>query len=392
VAVRGWRLLRRVGGALGTLLIVLVLVVLATTQGLRTFGGTPSPERWAREQKSPHFKDGKFVNVEETNLMSFGKSGPVTWEYLFGKEMRAPSCELLTVHDAPKVWGAAPESGLRITWFGHSSTLIEIDGAVIATDPMFSERASPSSIAGPKRFHEPPVSLDQLPKLDAVVVSHEHYDHLDMASIERLARRGVQFFVPLGIGAHLDAWGIPAAQIHELDWWEEGMLPGGVRLVSTPARHFNGRGLPWRPGSSWTSWSMVGPSHRVFFSGDTGQTEAFHEIAEKVGPFDVAMLEIGQFHESWGTIHLGPMGALEAASRLKAKRLFPIHWSTFVLGLHAWNEPPETLTVEAEKRGQQVVTPRLGEPVEPMLDAKSEAWWRAYPPIAAQCPEGSKPR
>ncbi len=207
-------------------------------------------------------------------------------------------------------------------------------------------------------MHRPPLALADLPPIDAVLISHEHYDHLDMGTIEALGARGVTFHVPLGVGAHLAAWGIPAAQIVEHDWWQEATIAGGVRIVSTPARHFNGRGIPWRVGALWTSWSIVGPRHRLFFSGDTGLTEGFSEVARREGPFDVAMLEIGQYHESWGTIHLGPVGALEAFARLGAKTLIPIHWGTFVLAYHAWSEPAETLLDEAEKRGVTVLTPR----------------------------------
>jgi L-ascorbate metabolism protein UlaG (beta-lactamase superfamily) len=211
-----------------------------------------------------------------------------------------------------------------------------------------------------------------------------------MASVEALAPRGVTFHVPLGIGAHLERWGVPAAQIVEHDWWQDAALPGGsgVRLVSTPARHFNGRGVPWRTGALWTSWSIVGPRHRLFFSGDTGPTESMREIARREGPFDVALIEIGQYHPAWGTIHLGPKGALEALARLGAKTMIPIHWSTFVLAYHAWSEPAETLVEEAAKQGAEVLTPELGEPVEPVGEAptRTRAWWRVLPPTAAACP------
>jgi L-ascorbate metabolism protein UlaG (beta-lactamase superfamily) len=256
---------------------------------------------------------------------------------------------------------------------------------VIVTDPNWSERASPSTIVGPRRFHPPPLAIADLPKVDAVVISHEHFDHLDMASVRALAARGAVFHVPLGIGAHLDTFGVPAAQIVEHDWWEPATI-GDLEIVSTPARHFNGRGVPWRTGALWTSWSLVGPAHRVFFSGDTGLTEAFREIAAKKGPFDVALLEIGQYHPDWGDIHLGPKGALDALTLLGAKHLLPIHWGTFSLAYHAWSEPAETLVVEGEKRGAPLVVPRLGEPVEPTVAAPVETWWRDQPPLAGRCP------
>jgi L-ascorbate metabolism protein UlaG (beta-lactamase superfamily) len=320
-------------------------------------------------------------------------------QWLFGDEQRSPNCPLPIVTDAPVRLSAAPTSGLRITWLGHSTTLIEIDGATILSDPIWSERASPSRWVGPRRFHPPPIPLADLPHVDAVIISHEHYDHLDMATVRALAPRGLVFHVPLGIGAHLESWGVPRQQIIEHDWWERAPIVDGVEVVSTPARHFNGRGVPWRVGALWTSWSIVGPKHRVFFSGDSGLTEAFREIGRKNGPFDVALLEIGQYHPSWGDIHLGPRGALDAQAMLAAALIFPIHWGTFELGFHAWSEPAETLTIEAARRGVALLTPRAGEAVEPSLIARSgdanelgargsgaTPWWRALPPIAARCP------
>ncbi|HSZ81252.1 MAG TPA: MBL fold metallo-hydrolase [Polyangia bacterium] len=382
------RLARWFGLATGGLVaLALAGVGLAwlSTNHFAAFGGSPDP---ARLRASPEFVSGRFENPEPTSLMAGRKWVWALREWLFGEEMRAPLCPLPVVTDTAARLAAPPASGLRVTWLGHSTTLVEIDGATVLTDPMWGERASPSRWIGPKRFAPPPLALAALPHLDAVVVSHEHYDHLDEMTVRALAARGVPFHVPLGIGAHLAAWGVPAAQIVEHDWWQDATLPGGVRLVSTPSRHFNGRGLPWRTGALWTSWSIVGPRHRVFFSGDTGPTESLREIARREGPFDVALIEIGQYNTAWGDIHLGPEGALDAFARSGAKVLIPIHWGTFVLAYHAWSEPPETLVTLAAKRGAAVLTPRLGEPVEPAATPlpATTAWWRAYPPIADKCP------
>jgi L-ascorbate metabolism protein UlaG (beta-lactamase superfamily) len=377
-----WRLALRLAAALA---LALALATWVSTDSLKAFGGSPTATTLERMRASPRFVADHFENLEATGLMKAS-----TWstarEWFFGPEMRAPSCPLPLAEGAAARLERPPSSGLRITWLGHSTTLIEIDGQTVLTDPMWSDRASPSAWVGPRRFHPPPLPLADLPRVDAVVVSHEHYDHLDMATARALAARGVLFHVPLGIGAHLEAWGVPAAQIVELDWWQRSRLPGGLELVSTPARHFCGRGVPNSIGTLWTSWSLVGPKHRVFFSGDTGLTEAFREIAAREGPFDVALLEIGQHHPSWGDIHLGPLGALDAHAMLGAKRLLPIHWATFELAFHAWSEPAETLAVEAAKRGVALLTPRLGEPIEPSLDPPAPPWWRALPPIASRCP------
>lgn len=376
------RLARRIAAGLALGLIVAGWI---STDGLMAFGGSPSDATVERMRASPRFVSDHFENAEPTGVMK-GGTAAATWAWFTGPEMRAPICPLPLVTDTAARIAAPPPSGLRVTWLGHSTTLIEIDGNTVLTDPMWSQRASPSTWVGPQRFHPPPLPFVDLPHVDAVVISHEHYDHLDMATIRALAARGPTFHVALGVGAHLEAWGVPAAQIVEQDWWEAATLPGGLSVISTPARHFSGRGVPMRVGASWTSWSLVGPKHRVFFSGDTGLTEAFREIAARNGPFDLALLEIGQYDPSWGDIHLGPVGALDAHAMLGAKRLFPIHWATFQLGMHAWSEPAETLTALAGKRGVSLVTPQLGEPVEPTLGAASTPWWRAFPPIAAQCP------
>jgi L-ascorbate metabolism protein UlaG (beta-lactamase superfamily) len=369
---------------LAVLGFVVVLFAWLSTGHFSAFGGTPEIERL---RGSPQFVGDRFQNPEPTSLMAPHLYWNAMKHWLFGGEMRAPICPLPVIPDTAARLATPAASGLRVTWLGHSTTLIEIDGATILTDPIWSERASPSRWVGPKRFHAPPLALEALSRVDAVVVSHEHYDHLDEMTVRALAARGVPFHVPLGIGAHLAAWGVPAAQIVEHDWWQDATLPGGVRVVSTPARHFNGR-LPWRAGALWTSWSIVGPRHRIFFSGDTGPTESLREVARLYGPFDVALIEIGQWNAAWGDIHLGPAGALEAFARSGAKVLIPIHWGTFVLAYHAWSEPAETLVTEAAKRGATVLTPRLGEPLEPAATTLpvTTAWWRAYPPLAAKCP------
>jgi L-ascorbate metabolism protein UlaG (beta-lactamase superfamily) len=393
--VSPWRVAVRLIGLVVPLVFVGAWV---STDYFQSLGASPGPSTFARMKGSRAFAVDHFENAEPTGLM---KVGPLTTlrQWLFGTEQRAPNCPLSIVTDGSARLAVPPTSGLRITWLGHSTTLIEIDGANILSDPIWSDRASPSRWVGPRRFHPPPIALADLPRIDAVIVSHEHYDHLDMATVRALAPRGIPFHVPLGIGAHLESWGVPPSQIKEHDWWERAPVAAGVEIVSTPARHFNGRGVPWRTGSLWTSWSIVGPKHRVFFSGDTGLTEAFREIARKNGPFDVALLEIGQYHPSWGDIHLGPMGALDAQTMLAAAAVFPIHWGTFELGFHAWSEPVETLTVEAARRGVPLLTPRLGEPVEPARVETGVAaiepaafgklvtpWWHTLPPIASRCP------
>src|SRR4051794_12288030 len=218
----------------GVLVLVVIMAPLLwfSTDHLRAFGGRPDPAQLAKRAVSAHFTGGRFENLEPTNLMPARSYPRAVFGLLFGKQMRTPTCPLPFIADTAARLSSAAPSGLRVTWLGHSTTLIELDGATVLTDPMWSERASPSRWAGPRRFHPPPLALAALPRIDAVLISHEHYDHLDQATVQSLAARGLRFHVPLGIGAHLAAWGVPAEQIQEHDWWEEATLPGGVRIVS----------------------------------------------------------------------------------------------------------------------------------------------------------------
>jgi len=345
----------------------------ASTEWGASLGAMAEGERRRRMERSPRYHKGRFRNVEpaakahivrviRTFLTAHGK----------GTIKRPPAPLPLSTPSLE----TAPSSGLRVTWFGHSTLLFEVDGARLLTDPIWSDRASPSTLIGPLRFHPPAMRLEELGKLDAVLISHDHYDHLDMETVRRLGALGLPFVVPLGVGAHLERWGIAKDKITELDWWEEVTFPSGVRVVATPSRHFSGRRLKDRDATLWTSWSVIGPSHRLFFSGDTGLTRELEEIGERLGPFDLAMFEIGAFNEAWADIHLGPEGAVRAFQLLGAKALLPIHWATFDLGLHAWNEPVEVIHDLAEQAKIPLYTPPIGYSFEPDLEAPHDAWWR----------------
>jgi L-ascorbate metabolism protein UlaG (beta-lactamase superfamily) len=267
---------------------------------------------------------------------------------------------------------------------GHSTVLFEIDGARVLTDPIWSERASPTRRAGPKRFQPVPVPLDALPPLDLILLSHDHYDHLDYPTIQGLAARETPFITPLGVGAHLESWGIAPQRITELDWWERAELPGlNVAITATPAQHFSGRGPGTRNHTLWSSYVLAGERHTVFFGADTGLTLEYQAIGRDFSPFDLVLLEIGAFHPAWGDIHLGPENALTALDYLGGGPLLPIHWGTFDLAVHRWDQPIETLTRLGARKGARLIVPRHGEPVEPSLVEGGEPWWR---PIAALHP------
>lgn len=289
------------------------------------------------------------------------------------------------------VYGTAPASGLRITWFGHSGLLLEIDGVRILIDPIWEPRASPVRWIGPKRFFAPPLQLEDLPELDAVLISHDHYDHLGATTVRRLARLNAtsraRWVTSLGVGRRLRDFGVPAPRIVELDWTQSTEIAGtelssGVRVDAWPARHFSGR-TPWdRFNTLWSSFVFEGPRHRVYFSADSGLWNGFGEVAARYERFDLTMLEIGAFHTLWADIHLGPDGAAEAYRQMggpkQAGLLFPIHWGLFNLALHGWREPMERLTEVAAAEGWPLWLPTPGVPTEVRADVPVNSdWWKA---------------
>jgi L-ascorbate metabolism protein UlaG (beta-lactamase superfamily) len=321
--------------------------------------------------------DGAFRNVHPA-LPDLRANVPIPLlQFFCPKEQRAPRVPLPTVDPRP-TWARPAASGLRATVLGHSSVLLEIDGARVLTDPVWGDRASPTRRAGPRRFQPVPVPLEGLPSLDVVLLSHDHYDHLDFPTIRALADSDVPFVVPLGVGAHLEAWGVGAARITELDWWERVELPGAdLRVTATPAQHFSGRSPRTRNHTLWTSYVLEGPTHRVFFGADTGLTLEYQDIRRRFHPFHLVLLEIGAFHPAWGDIHLGPERALTALDYLGGGLLLPIHWGTFDLALHRWDQPIEALTTLGAQRRTQLLVPRHGDPVEPSLADGVDPWWRA---------------
>jgi len=340
---------------------------------LASFGKRAEGARLERMKGSPRWADGAFRNTQPVAPgLKKGTVTPTVREFLCGGQRRTPPGPLPSTSPADG-WGRPPESGLRATWLGHSTVLVEIDGARVLTDPVWGDRASPVGFAGPRRFQPVPVAIAALPPIDVVVISHDHYDHLDHGTILELAKLPVPFVTSLGVGAHLAAWGVAPERITELDWWEEAKI-GALTITAAPSQHFSGRGFG-RNLTLWSSMVVRGPRHAVFFSGDTGLTQEYGEIRTRLGPFDLIMLEVGAFHPAWGDIHLGPENALAAHALLGGGAFLPVHWGTFNLGIHAWDEPAETLVAKAG--GAQLVMPLLGEPVEPIRVERVTPWWRA---------------
>ena len=365
-------------------IVVLALVAAAlaaaawAVMSMPQFGAPMTGARLERARANAQYREGRFVNLEPeapstTSLLDY------TMRQFSGDEVREPPkpVPVLAV-DKAALASPPPAAGLRAFWIGHASTYAEIDGVRLLLDPVFAEHVSPLPV-GPRRFHAPPIALADLPKIDAVLISHDHYDHLDMDTVRALAARGSKFFVPLGIGAHLERRGVPAAQVEELEWWQERTLVNGVRIVCTPTRHYSGRGLNNRSSTLWSSWAVVGPKHRFFYSGDTGYAKLFQDIGARLGPFDLAFIKIGAYGPgaAWTDIHMTPEQAVQVNRDVRARRMFPVHWSTFNLAYHDWDEPIRRTLAEAKRAGVDLVTPRLGEWVDSNREFRSTPWWEA---------------
>ncbi|WP_343072854.1 MBL fold metallo-hydrolase [Sphaerisporangium rubeum] len=333
---------------------------------------TAGGSRAERMRRSALFDGTGFVNpMPGSTVAPSGPPARFLRDLLTGREVRRPGG---VVPLGVPAGGAAGD--LRAVWLGHATTLAEIEGRVVLFDPVWSRRVSPVAFAGPKRLHPVPVGLAELPAVDAVVISHDHYDHLDMATVRVLTRISeAPFLVPLGIGAHLERWGVPPERVIELDWEEEAEV-AGLRFTATAARHFSGRTLT-RNDTLWGSWVVAGERRRVFYAGDSGYFEGYAGIGAAHGPFDLTILPIGAYSPAWPDIHMNPEEAVNAHLDLGGRTLLPVHWGTFTLALHPWGEPPDRLWREAKARDVRIVVPRPGETVDPHAAPQVDGWWQA---------------
>ena len=323
-----------------------------------------------------HKKGSKFLNPISTNEAGFDKMIPILREYMNNKAENIPKKTLGPFKTDASVYQTPPASGLRVTWLGHSSLLIEIDGTRILTDPVWSERVSFTQLFGPKRFFQPPISLEDLPQPDAVIVSHDHYDHMDKATIKFFAGKPIPFITPLGVCKYLEDWGILKNYIHEVDWGDSVMI-GNCNITATPARHFSGRGITNRNETLWAGFVIKGPQHNIFYGADSGWFPGFAEIGEAYGPFDLTMLEIGAYGTYWPDIHMGPDNASNAHIALKGDVMMPIHWGTFSLAPHAWFEPAERLLKFSAQKNIKLFMPEPGSPTE-VTGPYQPGWWKRF--------------
>lgn len=320
-------------------------------------------------------KGNQFLNPVPTAVMSNGSMGRLLMAYLRNKKEVVPRRPLGPFTTDPGIFQTPPATGLRVTWIGHSTLLIEIEGKRILTDPVWSNRVSFTSLFGPHRFFAPPIALQDLPPLDAVIISHDHYDHLDAATIRWFTHTRQPFYCSLKVGRYIEQFGIARDRITEMDWTSQATIAGDCTITALPARHFSGRGLHNRFRTLWSSFAIRGNRHNIYYGADSGWYSGFADIGQAYGPFDLAMLEIGASDPLWADIHMGPLNAAEASLALKAKLLMPIHWGTFNLALHAWNEPIQTLLTVAAQKNIQLLAPRPGEPVTVTGETYINPWW-----------------
>ena len=312
---------------------------------------------------------GRFDNnpPQEQNMSWFK-----TFKLYMQGQNRQPQIPIPVLPLDPKALTNKPSNDLDAIWFGHATVMIEIQGIRIMTDPILSTYASPFSI-GPKRFHAPPITLKELDHIDVVVISHDHYDHLDMKTIQHLATKGAHFYLPMGLGAHLKRWHVPQQLIHEMQWWQFADFKG-VKIYCTPARHYSGR-KKMDNSTLWSSWFIKGNKRSVFFSGDTGYASHFQEIRKKLGPVNLTLMKVGAYGDTWLDIHMDPESAVKAQMDLDGKVMLPIHWATFNLSYHAWDEPILRTLKAAEGKSFLLITPRIGEIYEYNKPFKNTAWY-----------------
>ncbi len=342
-----------------------------------SLGGNPNKKEKESYNRFHNYVDGKFVNQVPTKMdIAVRSTFSMIKDFISGGRDRKPAGPIpVAMIDWDKIKGKDDS----ITWLGHSACLLSIDNKKLLIDPMLGPMASPVSFTGSRRYpysNAMPALTDEMPAIDAVFITHDHYDHLDYWSIVKLKSKIAHFFVPVGVGAHLRRWGIANNKITELNWWNEAEFQG-LTVALTPAKHFSGRGLINHDSTLWGGWVISGKHTRLYASGDGGYGDHFKEIAEKYGPFDITLPEGGQYDQRWPWVHMTPEQAVQAHIDLKGKTMMLMHWGGFTLAFHGWNEPIERALKKAEGEGVNLIAPKIAETVllESNLHRAVSRWW-----------------
>ncbi|MCA9359174.1 MBL fold metallo-hydrolase [Candidatus Kaiserbacteria bacterium] len=355
-----------------TILVLLVafIAIVCFVKFAPQFGKPPQGDHLELIKQSPQYQVDRFENNPKISLdFSLADAWSAFWESITGDQKRRPSSKL----------PASPLSvdgggGNHLTWFGHSTFLYEVDDKKVLFDPMLGKYASPLPGIIKRYDYDLPSSAKDLPSLDLVIISHDHYDHLDYGTIKDIEPKTKLFLAPLGVGSHLKLWGVPEEKIIELDWWQEFSLDG-LMIVAVPSQHFSGRSVNDAQKTLWAAWVVKTAEANVFFGGDSGYFSGFADIGNKYGPFDLTLLDSGQYHDSWSAVHMTPEESVKAHAELKGKKYMPMHWAAFTLSLHSWTEPAERALKAVEATDITAITPVIGERFDVLKDVPNEKWW-----------------
>lgn len=376
---RAWKIIKKCLKWSFYFLIVTTGLIVIFINSSPEFGGDPSKEDQARYSKTGHYENGEFKNIHVTKMdYTLEQILEVTSDY-FSDDIQNIPKRPLKIMSLDSLQLEQSKHQNSIVWFGHSAFLLQLDGKNILFDPMFGDVPSPVDfMAQPRFFKELPLSIEQLPVIDFVFISHDHYDHLDYESINRLKDKTTHFILPIGVGAHFEEWEVEATKIHEYNWWDEDEIDG-LHFAFTPSRHFSGRGIFNQNSTLWGSWVIRGKGKKIFFSGDGGYDDHFRQIGQKFGPFDLALMECGQYNKYWKNIHMLPEESARAIQDVNADIGIPIHWGAFSLSTHDWFEPPVRIKHAGDSLGVKIITPQIGEPVN--LDSVTvgyKNWWSPF--------------
>lgn len=365
------------GKALFLLIALLIVIGVVFVNFSPEFGGNHTDNDLVRYENTGHFKEGIFENITPADMtMTFDDVMTLLGKYWEGTPNSKPN-PVPSIDKVSQSSLSVADSVTQLVWFGHSAFLLQIDGFTVLLDPMLGDTPSPHPLLGTQRYQkELPINIDDLPQIDVMIISHDHYDHLDYNSILQLKDKTKAFYVPMGVGAHFKKWGIDSEAIHEMNWWETTSHES-LEITFAPSRHFSGRGITDRSTTLWGSWIVKGSTENIYFSGDGGYGPHFKEIGKRYGPFDFAMMECGQYNELWKDIHMMPEETVQAAKDIQAKVFMPIHWGSFTLALHSWTDPIERVGKKASQLEMEMIHPRIGQIIsKPFSDIRyQKKWW-----------------
>lgn len=344
---------------------------------MKQFGSKATKEQISRYAQSPNWRDGKFQNLEETTMsINFQTLPKLLYKQFCERQEREPK-QPIPAMPFDKEKFLAPSDASKIIWYGHSAALLRMNNQTLLIDPMLGPNASPIAPFATKRFSSGTLDLiDEFPTIDLLLLTHDHYDHLDLDSIKKLIPKVCQYYVALGTARHLIEWGVEESRITEFDWWDDQVFEE-ISVTFTPSRHFSGRGLTDRAKSLWGGWVFKTTEESIYWSGDGGYGEHFKVVGETLGPFDFGMMECGQYNENWHQIHMFPEEAVQAAIDARVHKAMPVHWAGFALAQHRWQDPIERFTKAADDKKLIVQTPKIGE-IFSLKDTTSERWWEKH--------------